>query len=287
MSVQRAAVPYRAAAAPQQPVPAAAWDLRVLRAVPFAAVCTLAAAAGHAAASGGPVPAGTLAAGFAAVCVLAALLGGRERSLTAIAGGLVTGQLALHLLFHSARGMAGSAARAGMAGMGGGTGGRSGAAAVAERLLCHEGLAHGAPLLPPGTTPEQLLTRAGLDPSAYAAPSVPWWHAGVLGLSPLMLAGHLAAALAAGWWLRRGEAALWRLVRLAGSAVQDAVRECAAPLRAVLAVAGALLRGLTGASPVRPLRPYGPERGGWRLPGAAPLRHSVVRRGPPAAVHAI
>ncbi|MGA5701944.1 hypothetical protein [Peterkaempfera bronchialis] len=278
MPVLRAADRPRVATAPHQ-VHAAAWDLRMLRAVPFAAVCTLVAAAGHAAASGGAVPARALVAGFVLVCALAALFGGRERSMAAISGGLAAGQLALHLLFHSAQ----SAGGAPMAHAGMGGGGPSGVAAVAGRLLCNGQYVGGMLVLPAGMTPEQLVSRAGLDPSAYAAPPLPWWHAAMLGMSPLMLAGHLAAAVAAGWWLRCGEAALWRLVRLTASVMQA----YAAPLRTVLAVAGMLLRGLLGASPVRPLRAYGAERGDWRLPVPAALRHSVVRRGPPVAAFAI
>ncbi|MFJ6212094.1 hypothetical protein ACIQGZ_01940 [Streptomyces sp. NPDC092296] len=278
---QRAADSPGAAAAPQ-PVHAAAWDLRMLRAVPFAVVCTLVAAVGHAVASGGPVPVAALAVGFAMVFAVAALLGGRERSMTAISGGLAAGQLALHCLFHGAQGLGGSAMpHTGMAGM---ADGRLTVLQVAGRLLCNGHSPGGALVLPPGMTPEQLVARAGLDPAAFApAPELSCLHAGVLGMTPLMLVGHLAAALAAGWWLRRGEAALWRLVRLTASTVQG----CAAPLRTVLAVAGLLLRGLLGAGSMGPPRVYGPERGGLRPPVPATLRHSVVRRGPPMAALAI
>ncbi|WP_377270244.1 hypothetical protein [Peterkaempfera sp. SMS 1(5)a] len=256
----------------------------MLRAAPFAAVCTLLAAAGHTVASGGTVPVAALAAGFILVWALGALLGGRERSLAAISGGLAAGQLMLHFLFHGMQSLS-VGGQAGMPGMATGT--RSAPQTVTEvagRLLCSEHRLGGVLMLPSGTTPSQLVSRAGLDPAAYApAPSAPWWHALLPTMSPLMLAGHLAAAVAAGWWLRRGEAALWRLVRLAASAVQT----YAAPLRIVLAVARMLLRGLLGVSVVRPLRASWADRGGWRLPVPSALRHSVVRRGPPAAVYAI
>lgn len=246
------------------PARAAAWDLRVLRAVPFAAVCTLVAAAGHSAASGGGVPVPALVAGFTVVCVLAALLGGRERSMAAISGALAAGQLTLHWLFHASQALM-ARGGAGMPGMAAGDSGRPTVPGTAGGVLCPEHYA-GAP--------------AGPAPSAYGgAAAAPWWHALLPGMSPLMIAGHLVAAVVAGWWLRRGEAALWRLVRL----TTYAVRAHAAPLRTVLAVAGALLRGLPGISPRRSVRAFAAERGGWRLPVPAALRHSVVRRGPPAA----
>ncbi|MFI6447284.1 hypothetical protein [Kitasatospora sp. NPDC050543] len=272
MTEHRAA-PHPGAAAPDAPVRTAAWDLRLVRAVPFALVCTLIAAAGHALAGGGDVAPLTLAAGFAAVLTAAALLGGRERSLAAIAGALGAGQLGLHLLFHSFGGASASA----MAGMHHGAAtGRLTLPQVAGRLICNEGHPGRLTGLPGGTTAEQLVSSAGLDPAAYAA--APWWQGGdgAFGLNPVMLAGHLAAALVAGWWLRRGEAALWRLVRLTATTA----RELAAPLRLAFALLVSLLRGLLD-PPVRPRRRYPADRSAWRLPMAAALRHSVIRRGPP------
>ncbi|KJS54322.1 hypothetical protein VM98_19950 [Streptomyces rubellomurinus subsp. indigoferus] len=254
---------------------AAAWDLRLARAVPFALVCTLIAAAGHALVGGGNVPPAALATGFAAVLVLAVALGGRERSLPAIAGALGAGQLGLHCLFHGFHGFAAS----GMPGMPGMQHGATTVRGVAGRLICNE--AHPGTLdgLPGGPSAEQLVSSAGLDPHAFAA--APWWQGGVLGMTPSMLAGHLAAALVAGWWLRRGEAALWRLVRVAASAARE---HWAAPLRSALALAVALLRGLFGAA--GPARRFGARGGESPLPGGAVLRHSVVRRGPPRGVFA-
>ncbi len=254
----------------------AAWDLRLVRAVPFALLCTLIAAAGHRLAGGGDVDVTTLGAGFAAVCALAALLGGRERSLPGIATTLGLGQLGLHLLFHCFGSHAMSAT--------GATGAMSGMTMdqVAGRLICND--APGAArMLPAGVTPEQLIGNAGLDPHAYqaAASGLPWWQ---FGLTPAMLAGHLLAAVVAGWWLRRGEAALWRLVRLAAAAGRE-VQEWAAPLRTAFELLAALLRGLLGeiGTDVRAARP---DEGGARLPMAAVLRHSVIRRGPPAMAFA-
>ncbi|MFD0275802.1 hypothetical protein ACFVHB_18120 [Kitasatospora sp. NPDC127111] len=269
-----AAAPHPGALAPDAPVGAAAWDLRLARAVPFALVCTLIAAAGHALAGGGNVAPAALATGFAAVLVLAAAFGGRERSLGAIAGALGAGQLGLHCLFHAFGGHATAAAGA-MAGShhGGGSGPLT-LPQVAGRLLCNEARPGTLAGLPGSPTAEQLVAGAGLDPRAYAA--APWWQGGLFGMTPSMLAGHLAAALVAGWWLRRGEAALWRLVRITATAARE---HWATPLRSAFALAAALLGGLLGTP--GPARRYGARGGDDPLPAGAALRHSVVRRGPP------
>jgi hypothetical protein len=89
-------------------------------------------------------------------------------------------------------------------------------------------------------------------------------------LTPHATAAHVAAALLATWWLRRGEAALWSLLR-----------------RAVTFVPGltAWWRVRTGPAPARPHA----EAAG-RTPAAprplrqALLRHAVSRRGPPAGL---
>ncbi|MER8102476.1 hypothetical protein [Kitasatospora sp. NPDC094016] len=270
------AAPLPGALAPDAPVGAAAWDLRLARAVPFALVCTLIAAAGHALAGGGNVPPTALATGFAAVLVLAVACGGRERSLTAIAGALGAGQLGLHCLFHSFNG---HAAIGGMAGMHHGGSGPLTLPTVAGRLICNEARPGTLAGLPGSPTAEQLVSSAGLDPNAYAV--APWWQGGVFGMTPSMLAGHLAAALVAGWWLRRGEAALWRLVRVTASAARE---HWAAPLRSALLLVAALLRGLFGAA--GPAHPFGVRGGESPLPAGAALRHSVVRRGPPRGAFA-
>ncbi|MDH6141451.1 hypothetical protein P3T35_003470 [Kitasatospora sp. GP30] len=241
----------------------AGWGLRLLRAVPFALVCTLLAALGHQLAQGCPVATGALAVGFVAVLLPAAALGGRERSLPGIAAALGLGQLGLHLLFHTA-------AQAAMD--------QSTLAQVAGRLVCNDmpGMAH---MLPPGTSAAALVGAAGLDPHAYQAPVAdgPWW---LFGLTPAMLAGHLLAAVLVGWWLRCGEAGLWRVVGSTGRAVRE-LRQWTAPLYRALALLAVLLRGLLN-EVCRP-RPARARREHSRLPAAALLRHSVIRRGPPAA----
>ncbi|MER5861873.1 hypothetical protein [Kitasatospora sp. NPDC002040] len=256
--------PSPGAAAQGHRAPAAAWDLRLARAVPFALVCTLVAAAGHALVGSGEVGLPALVAGFTAVCAVAVLLGGRERSLLAIAGALTAGQLGLHLLFHFLC----STAMPGMH-----HGGTLTLPQVASRLVCDES---GTAALV--DNPGQLVSAAGLDPNAYPAAAVAE-PGGPLGLTGPMLIGHLAAAVLAGWWLRRGEAALWRLLRLTA----DAAQEFAAPLRTAFALLVALLLGPAVPGPERP---RAPRAGDWRLPAAVGLRHSPLRRGPPALLSA-
>ncbi|RCG32390.1 MFS transporter [Sphaerisporangium album] len=87
-----------------------------------------------------------------------------------------------------------------------------------------------------------------------------------LGAGAGMLLAHLTAALLTGWWLARGEAALWSLLRVVG---------------------GYALRGLAVLGLLRRETPPPPRT---VLPGDDPaarpghdrvLRHALVRRGPP------
>jgi hypothetical protein len=253
-------------------------DLRLLRALPFATVCVLVSALGHALAGGGPVPLSTLLVGLLLVLLTATALAGRERRLPAIAGGLALGEFGLHVLFHLAQGgspaMAGMSAMPGMRGMGAASAtGPDPLTQLAARLICGPGPADGL-VLPPGTTARQIVSQAGLDPHRYLA-SLPAAHAGatgtggawaLLGLTPLMLVGHLLAALVAAWWLRRGEAALFQLLGLTLE-----------PLRQLLRLLGSL--GGLPVPAVRPVPRWAAES--WRLPSRTRLRHQLVRRGPP------
>ncbi|MEU3773507.1 hypothetical protein AB0F11_09880 [Streptomyces sp. NPDC032472] len=252
--------------------------LRLLRAAVFTAVCVVLSAGGHALASCATVPWWALALGFLAVLAVAAPLAGRRRSLPGIAAGLAVGQLGLHAVFglgqHSA-----AAAQAS-------TPSDTSLAALAAQLVCG---GNSVPLTP--SDARQILEAAGLDPAALAAQAAVQGHLGhahmaqasaapATGLfSPGMLLGHLLAALAAGWLLGRGDAALFRLVELSrGSAAVDPVR----PLRAALAFVRALAAGLAGA-PARGRQ--APRTASEPAPytGRETLQHTVVRRGPPAA----
>ncbi len=79
-------------------------------------------------------------------------------------------------------------------------------------------------------------------------------------------AAHVLAALAASWWLRRGEAALWSLLRRTATLVPGLFAWwCATPLPAP-----------SGGAPRVPAAPAAPR--------PARLRHAVSRRGPPAPI---
>ncbi|MEU8461880.1 hypothetical protein [Streptomyces sp. NPDC029003] len=252
--------------------------LRMTRAAVFTALCVVLSAAGHAVASCATVPWWALALALVGVFAVAAPLAGRRRSLPGIAAGLTVGQLGLHTLFglgqHGAAPMPSDGADTSLA-------------ALAARLVCG---GNSVPLSQADA--RQILEAAGLDPAAMAGQAAAHAHmahahmAGAAGepaiglFSPAMLLGHLLAALAAGWLLGRGDAALFRLVELSRRSPQaDPVR----PLRAALAFVRALAAGLPGAPARGPLARR-------TVPASVPatgrdaLLHSVIRRGPPTAL---
>lgn len=253
--------------------------LRVLRAAVFAAVCVVLAAAGHAIASCATVPLWTLGAGFAGAVVVVAPLAGRERSLPGIATLLAAGQTALHMLF--GLGQHGTATMS-MSSMP-----RTSDTALiqqAARLLCGTTAAAISP-----AQAQKLLTDARLYPdpgttgaTRHATETMTGSGASVLPSLPMVL-GHVLAAVAAGWLLRRGDLALLRLAELSTCSAQ-AVTEGALvrSLRAALALVRALRAGLPGAPEAGPRAPltasFTPPR-----PRTTALQHTVIRRGPPAA----
>ncbi|MFG7941983.1 hypothetical protein [Streptomyces cacaoi] len=254
-------------------------DLRLLRAAVFAAVCVTLSAAGHLLAAGGGLPFVTLLAGFAAVLVVALPLAGRECSLRGITALLALGQSGLHLLFSCG---SHPAPASGTSPDPGGT------ATLAQRLLCHTGSGQLSP-----AEAHRIVADAGLSPAhttAHAAGPAAGTpldclrsaaHTAVQLLDGPMLLGHLLAALVLGWLLRRGEAALWRLVRLSAQAAAVADEVLAArALRAALAYVRALHAGLLPRVPARAVARR--DRGDVPEPRSALLQHSVHRRGPPA-----
>ncbi|MFP8942877.1 hypothetical protein ACLIYM_15785 [Streptomyces fenghuangensis] len=289
------------------PVARAAADLRLLRAAVFAAVCVTLSAAGHVSAAGQSLPMWALLAGFAAVLATAVPLAGRERSLPGIAALLALGQIALHFLFSC-----GQAAHTAPAAPDRGDGG---VLALAGRLLCND---RAAAALSEAEA-RRIVADAGLSgalpgghaaaghTAAGAADTVAGATAGtVVGgaadclryavhsalslLSAPMLLGHLLAALAMGWLLRRGDAALWRLVRLSahfadgldgftGGLCGLLVRALRTALRRVRA----LLRGLLPEDAVPVRAPRADAARGPVPPASLLPAHSVIRRGPPAA----
>ncbi|MFC8360363.1 hypothetical protein ACFUIY_10860 [Streptomyces griseorubiginosus] len=257
--------------------------LRVLRAAVFAAVCVVLAAAGHSLASCATVPWWTLGAGFAGVLVVVAPLAGRERSLPGIATLLALGQTVLHVLFGLGQHGTTTMAMPSMP--------RTSDAALvqqAARLLCGTTAAAISPaqahrvlvearLYPPGgatgtgTDAAHAMTESSGSSALSLLPSLP------------MLLGHVLAAAAAGWLLRRGDLALLRLAELSTySAHTMAEGALVRSLRAALALVRALRAGLPGAPEAGPRAPltasFTPPR-----PRTRALQHSVIRRGPPTA----
>ncbi|MGW1659128.1 hypothetical protein [Streptomyces atratus] len=259
------------------PVARAGAGLRLLRAAVFTAVCVALSAAGHSLASCAAVPWWTLLAGFLGVFAVVAPLAGCERSLPSIAAVLAGGQLALHVLF----------------GMGTHT-------ATADTATGDDPLIRFAASLVCGMEPAQLnaaeaqriITAAGIDPAsvtagghqhmASVAGSDPAGLAGLLPSLPMLL-GHLLAAVATGWLLRRGEIALFRLARLsAHGAQQIAAGARLRALRAALALVNALRAGLPEGPATGPRTPR--TAGDSPAPATGdPLQHMVIRRGPPPA----
>jgi hypothetical protein len=274
-----------AAAVPAAAVRAGA-GMRLLRAAVLTAVCVVLAAAGHTMASGRTVPGWSLVLGWLAVFAVVAPLAGRERTLPGISALLAVGQLALHAVFNAGQVCAASALP------GSGAPDR-GLMAVATRLVCDNSRL----LLTPASA-RQVVLRAGLDPAALGAqghmpgmdmtgtqamrmPGVTGGSAMAASMCSLpMLLGHLLAAVVAGWLLRRGEAALWRLIRL--SARGAAGLSALSP--AVLRRAHALLSALAARVPYAGPRTRCLTRGASARHRTVWLRHCLARRGPPAVV---
>ncbi|WP_344573762.1 hypothetical protein [Streptomyces lunalinharesii] len=214
-----------------------AAHLRALRAALFAALCVTLSSASHVLLSRMPLPPVTVVATGAAVFVLAYALAGRERGYWRIAGLLLPLELAADAVFslgqHTCYGADGAPAAP--------------VHSLGTMLLCGGGPV-GGPL-------------AGLVREDGAPASV--WL--------LLLAAHLGIGLLAAGWLRRGEAAV---VRLLGAVAGFAFR----PLLIAAAVLGRT---------VAPRRPVpAPVRTGPPTRSAPLLVHFVVRRGPPCALAA-
>ncbi|MEV7071679.1 hypothetical protein [Streptomyces sp. NPDC093990] len=275
-------------------------DLRVLRAAVFAAVCVVLAAAGHSIASCATVPLWTLGAGFAGVGLVVAPLAGRARSLPPIATLLAVGQTVLHVLFglgqHGTTAMSSSMTSmsgSGMSAVSGMSSSMSSSVSSAQsvsdatlvqqaaRLLCGTTAAAISP-----AQAQKILTDARLYPgtpgttahhSADAMSGASVWP------SLPMVLGHVLAAVAAGWLLRRGDLALLRLAELSTCSAH-AVAEGALvrSLRGALALVRALGAGLPGVPEAGPRAPLAASLAPPR-PRTAALQHTVIRRGPPAA----
>ncbi|MFD8350364.1 hypothetical protein ACFV1X_15645 [Streptomyces coelicoflavus] len=275
--------------APHPPTARSGNDLRILRAAVFAAVCVVLAAAGHTLASCATVPLWSLGAGFLGAVLVAVPLAGRLRSLAGIVTLLALGQTALHALF--GLGQHGTTVATPATASGGGTGALSDASLVqqAARLVCGTTAAAISP-----TQAQRILTDARVAPDATTgaahhpadALSTAGTSASLLPSLPMLL-GHVLAALAAGWLLRRGDLALARLVELsAHSAHSMAEAAFVRALRAALSLVRTLHAGLAGAPGTGP-RPPRPALRVPPRPRTTALQHTVVRRGPPSGAFAL
>ncbi|NNN34499.1 hypothetical protein HLK59_29895 [Streptomyces sp. S3(2020)] len=143
-----------------------------------------------------------------------------------------------------------------LAGIGGGT--------LAAQGGLH--LAFGAARPHPGAVPRAGMVMHGMRMAPHPHALAPYIHAS----APHATAVHVAAALLLTWWLRRGEAALWSLLRWAVAFVPGLV----AWWRAAEG-----FRGVPGG--LEPVRPVGDRT--WS-PLRVWLRYAVRRRGPPAGM---
>lgn len=255
---------------------------RLLRAAVFTAVCVVLSATGHALAACAAVPWWSLVLGFVSVFAVAAPLAGRVRSTATIVAALTGGQLGLHTVFGlGQRHLTVPAAT------------DDTLIRMAAKLVCGAGptsLSH--------LDAQRIVANAGISPAGSAggtgtgvhhhmapalgsAASVPASADGLLPSLPMVL-GHLLAALATGWLLRRGDLALLRLAHLSAHGIGDVTDS--APLRALraaLALVRALCAGLPGVPAQEPRAPHASHHAPPPLAGEA-LQHTVIRRGPPA-----
>jgi hypothetical protein len=284
--------------APQPRTARSGGDLRVLRAAVFAAVCVVLAAAGHTLASCATVPLWTLGVGFLGTVAAVAPLTGRERSLPGIATLLAVGQTVLHVLF--GLGQHGTAAAAAAAPSS--TSASSALSSVSDatlveqaaRILCGTTAAAISPAQAQRVLVEARIyptsgtgtgTAADMSSMHHPADALSTAAGSSMALLPSlpMLLGHVLAAVAAGWLLRRGDLALLRLVELSAvSAHSVAEGALVRSLRGALAMVRALRAGLPDAPAAGP-RPPRTALLAQPRPRTTALQHTVIRRGPPAA----
>lgn len=257
---------------------------RLLRATVFTAVCVVLSATGHVLAACAAVPWWTLVLGFLGVFAVAAPLAGRARSTGSIVIALMSGQLGLHSLFgigqqHLKVPVGTDDALIRMAAkLVCGAGSASLSPVDAQRIVANAGISSVG-----STAGTHQHMASALGPAASTAASTATSTEALLPSLP-MVVGHLLAALATGWLLRRGDLALLRLARLSTQGVGE-VTDTAA-LRALLS-ALALVRALRAGLPSVPapgprVRPgsYGTPP----VPAGEALQHTVIRRGPPAVL---
>ncbi|MFJ3905105.1 hypothetical protein [Streptomyces sp. NPDC090025] len=265
---------------------------RLLRAAVFTAVCVVLSGLGHALAACAGIALWSLVAGFLGIFGVTVLFADRRRSLSAIVGGLAFGQLGLHALFGLGQRRVALGPQA-----------DDTLVRLAAKLVCGGGAAAMSP-----ADAARIVRDAGLAPApggpmgggALGAMGGAHHHmAGAAGAGAAsglgelvpslpMLLGHLLAALATGWLLRRGDLALGRLTTLSAQGAVE-LAECALvrSLRAALSLVRALLAGLPAAPATGPGDPARPARDTVPPLVARALQHTVIRRGPPAAADCV
>ncbi|MCY0943872.1 hypothetical protein [Streptomyces antarcticus] len=240
--------------------------MRATRAALFAAVCVALGAVGHAHMSGTDVPLAGLLGAFGATAGLAWLGAGRRRGPVGITAALLAVQGVLHLVFTGSQAVR-TAAAAG-AGSGDGMAGMAGMADMA-------GMAHGGSAAGPGAMVGMVGMAGVADLGSTVGAGAMDGLAGMVAMAGHggvgMLAAHVLAGLFCALWLARGEAAVFRLARVLGSAALHTARP--------LARAVALVRARVVPAPAPPA-PRPAHVRPRRLRGAVHA-HAVVRRGPP------
>ncbi|MDX3853003.1 hypothetical protein PV679_20540 [Streptomyces sp. AK02-01A] len=253
---------------------------RLLRAAVFTAVCVVLSATGHVLAACAPIPWWSLLLGFLGVFAVAAPLAGRPRSTAFTVGALTGGQLALHSMFGI-----------GQQHLTMPTGANDALIRMAAKLVCGAGptsLSH--------VDAQRIVADAGLGPAGPTAGAHHHMGPGMAtGTGPMsaadallpslpMVLGHLLAALATGWLLRRGDLALLRLAELSAHGIGEVTENTQLrALRAALALVRALCSGLPGVPAPRARAPRH-SYGAPPVPTGETLQHTVIRRGPPAVL---
>jgi hypothetical protein len=194
-------------------------SLRGARAAVFAAMCVGLTAVGHVWMSGRAVPLWALALAFAALIAAGYALAGRQRGFLPISALMLAGELALHELFCLAQG-AGKAASAAVSASASATASipplpkfLSGPVVPLSDWICGMGAWKSGsgmaamPGMPAGVTGS---SGASGSLGARLAADVMMTGHGDVG----MIVVHAIAGLICAWWLWRGEAAVFQLLRL-------------------------------------------------------------------------
>ncbi|WP_347042617.1 hypothetical protein [Brachybacterium nesterenkovii] len=235
--------------------------LRILRGTAAASVATAVALIGHLLGGAESVPLlGILLPWWlsVSVCVLAI---GRRPSLVGMSVSVAASQVLFHLLFSIGGGVQLALAAGGLS-----SGHHAGHGAAASRAAVNGAVPPGA--MPDGVMPDGAMVHGGMTmPATAATPdsSAAAHLAHAVGMGPMMLLGHVAAALVTISLLHRGEVVLLRCLGLIARALAHIAPHLPRPLLALPAAPAA--------------RDRAPQQIGARLREA--LLDPQRRRGPP------